>query len=166
MAERSIVSSAGAAVADRSSAMSRIGMLDGEVRSAGELGTKENPEIVPLALRLTSAVTCCQRGLLSEITSSPPFRLELGRDNRGRRAMVRYLRGMLGPLQLLENGLHLRISRVIRILEQHCGVLSGSRRGAHHPPLVHVGHEGALPSEPAQRLGAHRRKAGVGRKRR
>ena len=76
MAERSAASSAGAAVADFSSAISRIGMLVGEVRSAGALGTKENPVMVPLAPRLTSAVTCCQRALLSEITSSPPLLLE------------------------------------------------------------------------------------------
>jgi len=43
-------------------------MLVGDMRSAGELGTKENPVTVPLAPRLTTAVTCCHRGLLAEST--------------------------------------------------------------------------------------------------
>src|SRR5215471_580506 len=82
MAERRLASPAGAVVADFSSAMRRIGMLAGAVRSAGALGTKENPVMVPLAPRLTSAVTCCHRALLSEITSSPPFLRDWGRDDR------------------------------------------------------------------------------------
>jgi hypothetical protein len=57
--------------------MSRIGMLVGDVRSADAAGTKENPVIVPLAPRLTSAVTCCHSGLLAEITGSPPFLVAL-----------------------------------------------------------------------------------------
>jgi hypothetical protein len=74
MADRSVASLAGAAgCADFSRASSRIGMLVGDVISAGALGTNEKPVMVPLALRLTSAVTCCHRGLLAEITSSPPF---------------------------------------------------------------------------------------------
>ena len=80
MADRSVASLDGAACwADFSSAISRIGRLAGDAMSAGAFGTNENPVIVPLALRLTSAVTCCHRGLLVEITSSPPFLRALGR---------------------------------------------------------------------------------------
>jgi hypothetical protein len=43
-------------------------MLVGDIKSAGELGTNENPVTAPLAPRLTTAVTCCHRGLLAEST--------------------------------------------------------------------------------------------------
>ena len=71
MAERSAESPEAAGLTDRCRAISRTGMLVGDIRSAGEWGTKENPVTVPLALRLTSAVTCCQLGLLAESMGSP-----------------------------------------------------------------------------------------------
>src|ERR1700733_14199766 len=71
MAERSAESPEAAGLTDRSSAISRTGMLVGDIRSVGEWGTKENPVTVPLALRLTSAVTFCQLGLLAGSMGSP-----------------------------------------------------------------------------------------------
>jgi hypothetical protein len=71
MAERSIASSVVAGWAVFLRASKRIGMLVGDLRSAAAPGTKENPVIAPPALRLTSAVICCHRGLLAGCMRSP-----------------------------------------------------------------------------------------------
>jgi hypothetical protein len=63
MDERSSASPPGAGEADRSSATSFTGRLAGEVRSAGEFGTKESPVTTPPAPRVSSAVACCHCGL-------------------------------------------------------------------------------------------------------
>src|SRR5215467_9614599 len=63
MADRRFASGAGACRTDCSSAISLIGRLAGDRRSAAVCGTKENPVIAPPALRLTSAVACCHQGL-------------------------------------------------------------------------------------------------------
>src|ERR1022692_4600602 len=55
-------------------------MLDGDFISAAARGTNENPVITPLALRLTSAVTCCHHGLPRECISSPHSELRWALD--------------------------------------------------------------------------------------
>jgi hypothetical protein len=72
MAERSIASLAGAGWPACRKASNRMCMPVGEVRSAAALGTKVNPVIAPLALKLTTAVACCHSGLLAGCTSTPP----------------------------------------------------------------------------------------------
>src|SRR5215510_15089681 len=63
IADRSRASSLGVAWADFSSAIKVIGRPAGEIRSAREPGTNDRPVTTPPALRLTSAVACCHRGL-------------------------------------------------------------------------------------------------------
>jgi hypothetical protein len=74
MAERSMESLDAVGRAAFSSAIRRIGMLLGEVRSATAPGTNENPVMAPPVLRLTMAVTCCHNGFAAMLISSPHFR--------------------------------------------------------------------------------------------
>src|ERR1017187_3019879 len=55
---------------------------------------------------------------------------------------------------MLQDGLDSRGAWVLRFLEQHGGVLSLLGRGAHHPPLVGIGHEGGLTCRARHGVGA------------
>src|SRR3981081_1180963 len=78
MAERSMASSAAVGCAAFSSAVRWTGRLAGDAMLAAVPGAKENPVIVPPALRLTRAVACCHQGFLAGCTESPSFQAGSG----------------------------------------------------------------------------------------
>src|SRR5271156_977825 len=118
-------------------------MLVGDVISATVPWVKENPVIAPQVLRLTSAVACCHVGFLAKFTGSPSSTI----------SVALYLL-LAGTWQGLQDGLDLRIARVIGVLEQHADVLRGRRRRTDHPFPVDVGHERGLSGRAGDRFGA------------
>src|SRR5262249_31589625 len=142
IADRSRASSLGVAWADFSSASKVIGRPAGEIRSAGEPGTNERPVTTPPALRLTSAVACCHRGLAAGRHWYTPLRVMRGwgRHGGGWGPRSRHPRGGQGP----EDCPDARVTGVVRVLEEHRRVLGGPRRRADHPLPEHIGDEVAL----------------------
>src|SRR5260370_9148037 len=121
-----------------------MGMLGGVARSAAPPGTKENPVMAPPVLRLTSAVICCHRGRPATLISSPHFRWHWA----VMREQTRRAPGLCrqpGAGQVPKDGLDLRVAGVVRVFEQHGGVLRGVRTRADDPLPVDIGHEGGLP---------------------
>src|SRR5258708_21728227 len=138
MAERSIASSEAAGLADFSSAIKRMGMLVGVVRSATGPGTNENPVIAPPVLRLTSAVTCCHSGLPAGLISSPHLRCHAA-VAPDRFVDTPRLLGRPRTCKLPEDRLDLRIAGVVRVLEQHGAVLRVLGTRADNPLQVDIG---------------------------
>src|SRR5262249_24305496 len=160
IADRSKASSLGAGWADFSSAISANGRVAGDVRSAGEPGTKESPVTTPHAPRLTSAVACCHRGLgagRNWYTSYGWAGLMLA--TRGFGPLSGQLRGIQRP----EDGTDPLVTGVVRVPEEHRGVLGRARRRADHPLPEDVRHEIALPGLAADRFRALGRVAGARR---
>src|SRR6266853_822350 len=87
-------------------------MLVGDVMSATVPWAKVNPVIAPQVLRLTRAVACCHAGFFTECTESPPSPVPGTCRRPGLTSLPR------GVRQGLDDGLHLRVSGVVGVLEE------------------------------------------------
>src|SRR5215472_12863038 len=158
MAERSMAPSAGAGWADFSKASNCMGMPDGDFSSPAARGTKEKPEIAPLTLRVTRAVTCSHHGLLMGCTGSPRSSPRLGLVLPDQVA-ISGTASAASLWQVSEDRLDLWTGRVSGVLEQRGRVLGRPRAGAYHPPLIDIGHQRGLPRRSGNGPSAQARKA-------
>src|SRR5205823_14830318 len=110
MAERSALSPVCSGLAGLSRAMSLTGIRVGEVISSTVPWAKANPVIAPHVLRLTSAVACCQVGLVLD-TGSPSSSSECGLDDCAEAAFIWGSGSSLLVVQCLEDRLDLRVTR-------------------------------------------------------
>src|SRR3984957_1869640 len=158
MADRSAASDVGVAgCADFCRASRRMFVPVGEASWAGVLGTTEKPVTTPLAVRLTSAVICCQRGFSAGCTCSPHYSTRVA-------LMIRPRTGgssAVEPGQVLEHGLDLRAARVLGVGVQQRRVLSLLRRRPDDPLLVDVRYQRGLPGRGRDGLGAQAGEARV-----
>src|SRR5689334_18650361 len=153
----SLVCWALAGLAGLSRAISLTGIRVGEVISSTVPWAKANPVIAPHVLRLTSAVACCHVGFLSVGflwggTDSPPFSSAFGPGGVGKCALSSVSGSLPHVRQRLENRLHLRITWVAGVGEQHADVVGRGRCGAHHPLPVRVRDQRRLTCRAGHRL--------------
>src|SRR5882757_9817217 len=169
MADRSALSPVCSGLAGLSRATSLTGIRVGDVISSTVPWAKANPVIAPHVLRLTSAVACCQVGFLSVGllsvgllsvgflwggTDSPPFSSAFGPGGVGKCALSSVSGSLPHVRQRLENRLHLRITWVAGVGEQHADVVGRGRRGAYHPLPVRVRDQRRLTCRAGHRLRA------------
>src|SRR5258708_9746464 len=145
------------------------GIRVGEVISSTVPWAKANPVIAPHVLRLTSAVACCQVGFLSVGllsvgflsvgflwggTDSPPFSSAFGPGGVGKCALSSVSGSLPHVRQRLENRLHLRITWVAGVGEQHADGVGRGRRVAYHPLPVRLRDQRRLTCRAGHRLRA------------
>src|SRR5438034_8006227 len=146
MADRSALSpvcSALTGLAGVSRAISLTGIRVGDVISSTVPWAKANPVIAPHVLRLTSAVACCQVGFLSVGllwggTDSPSFSSAFGRGGLGKGALSSVSGSLPHVRQRLEDRLHLRVTWIAGVGEQHADIVGRGLRGTHHPLPVRI----------------------------
>src|SRR6516165_6498070 len=135
MADRSALSPACAGVAGLAgvfAAISFTGIRAGDVISSTVPWANANPVTAPQVLRLTSAVACCQVGLVLG-TGSPSSVSACRLDDCAKAALMPVSCSLLHVGQRVEDRLDLRVSRVTGVGEQHADVVGRGGRGTDHP---------------------------------